>query len=87
KAMQRRITELQQEQQAKLTQLRRSNFYAAPVAEQDKPDPTRTGADAFDSSHAISRVAAEIAERIEDENKRPKKTFITPSTRAVGYAL
>jgi periplasmic protein TonB len=87
KAMQRRIAELEQVQQNVLSRVRQSNFYAPPVTEKDKPDPTRTGADALDTSKAISRVAAEIAERIEDENKRPRKTFITPSTRAVGYAL
>jgi protein TonB len=87
KAMQRRIAELEQVQQNVLTRVRQSNFYAQPVTDKDKPDPTRTGADSFDSTKAISRVAAEIAERIEDENRRPKKTFITPSTREVGYAL
>jgi protein TonB len=29
---------------------------------------------------------AEISETIEDQNKRPKKTMITPSTREAGYA-
>jgi protein TonB len=87
KAMQRRIAELEQVEKNVLTRVRQSQFYAAPVTEKDKPDPNRSGADAYDTSRAISRVAAEIAERIEDENKRPKKTFITPSTRAVGYAL
>jgi protein TonB len=87
KAMQRRIAELEQVEKNVLTRVRQSQFNAAPVTEKDKPDPNRSGADAFDTSRAISRVAAEIAERIEDENKRPKKTFITPSTRAVGYAV
>ena len=35
---------------------------------------------------AIARMSAEI-ETIEDQNKRPKKTFVTPSTRGVGYAI
>ncbi len=87
KAMQRRIAELEQVEKNVLTRVRQSQFYAAPATEKDKPDPNRNGADAYDTSRAISRVAAEISERIEDENKRPKKTFITPSTRAVGYAV
>lgn len=86
KALQRRITELQQMQENVLTQVKASGFNAAPVTEKDKPDPTRTGDDAIDTTKAIARRAAEITERIEDENKRPKKTSITPSTRAVGYA-
>jgi protein TonB len=36
---------------------------------------------------AIARREAEISQRIEDYNKRPIKTQITPSTRAVSYAM
>jgi protein TonB len=87
KATQRRIAELEQVQQNLLTRARKSNFNAAPVTEKDKPDPTRTGADLLETSKAIARTAAEITQRIEDENKRPRKTFITPSTQEVGYAM
>ncbi|WP_051306547.1 TonB family protein [Massilia alkalitolerans] len=87
KALQRRIAELEQQQQNVLTRVRSSSFQAPPKTEQDKPDPTRLGADALDTSRAISRAAAEVIERIEDQNKRPKRTQITPSTRQVGYAL
>ena len=87
KALQRRIADLEQQQQNVLTRAQRTGFTAAPKTEQDKPDPTRTGADAFDTSRAISRAAAEVIERIEDQNKRPKRTQITPSTRQVGYAI
>jgi protein TonB len=87
KAAQRRIAELQEIQQNLLTRVRASKFNAAPVTEKDKPDPTRTGADLLESSKAIARQAAEIDTRIVDENKRPKKTFITPSTQEVGYAM
>ena len=87
KALQRRIAELEQQQQSVLTRVRASQFHAPPKTEQDKPDPTRQGADALDTSRAISRAAAEVIERIEDQNKRPKRTQITPSTRQVGYAL
>ena len=86
KALQRRIAELQELQQNVLTKVKQSQFNAAPVTEKDKPDPNRTGADMIDTSKAIARAAAEITQRIEDENKRPRKTFITPSTREVGYA-
>ena len=87
KATQRRVAELEEIQQNLLTQHRKSGFNAAPVTEKDKPDPTRTGADLVESSKAIARTAAEITQRIEDENKRPRKTFITPSTQEVGYAM
>jgi protein TonB len=87
KAAQRRIAELQEIQQNLLTRAQASKFNAAPVTEKDKPDPTRTGADLVDTSKAIARAAAEINTRIEDENRRPKKTYITPSTQEVGYAM
>jgi protein TonB len=87
KALQRRIAELEQAQQNVLTQVKRSKFSAPPVTEKDKPDPNRLGADLIDTNKAIARTAAEITQTIEDQNKRPKKTFITPSTREVGYAV
>ncbi|TFW34016.1 TonB family protein [Massilia horti] len=87
KALQRRITELEHAQQNVLTQLHQSTFKAPPITEKDKPDPNRTGADMIDTSRAIARATAEITQTIEDQNKRPKKTFITPSTREVGYAV
>jgi protein TonB len=87
KALQRRIAALEQLQQNVVTRARTSSFTAPPVTEKEKPDPTRTGEDNLDTSRAISRTAAEIFERIEEENRRPKRTQITPSTRQVGYAL
>jgi protein TonB len=87
KAVQRRIAELEEVQRNVLTRARASNFRAAPVTEKDKPDPTRTGADLIETTKAIARATAEIADRIEDQNRRPKKTFIGPSTSEVGYAI
>lgn len=87
KAAQRRIDELVQRQENLLTRSRKSDFITAPLTEKDKPDPARTGADLIESSKVLARAAAEITQRIEDENKRPRKTFITPSTIGVGYAL
>ena len=88
KAAKRRIAQLEELQQKLLTQAKVDTpFVAPPVTEKNKPDPTPTGADLLDASKAIARRAAEISESIEDQNKRPKKTFITPSTRGVGYAM
>ena len=87
KATRRRIAELEEQQRNLLSQVsKRTPFTAPPVTEKSKPDPLPTGADLLDSSKAIARMAAEISETIDDQNKRPKKTFITPSTREVGYA-
>jgi protein TonB len=87
KALQRRIAELEQQQKNVLTRVRQSNFASAPVADQVKPDPSRNGADNVDTTKTIARMTAEITQRIADENKRPRKTFISPSTREAGYAM
>jgi protein TonB len=87
KALQKRIVELEQLQQNVLTRVQKSPFNAAPVTDKDKPDPTRTGADEVDTTKQIARMTAEITQTIEDQNKRPKRTHISPSTRQVGYAL
>ena len=87
KAAQRRIAELEQVQQNLLTRAKKSLFTAPPVTDKDKPDPARRGDDLLASSKAIARATAEISTLIEDQNKRPKKTYITPSTQEVGYAM
>ncbi len=87
KALQKRIVELEQLQQNVLTRVQKSSFTAAPVTDKDKPDPTRTGQDEVDTTRQIARMTAEITQTIEDQNKRPKRTHISPSTRQVGYAL
>jgi len=87
KALQKRIVELEQLQLNVLTQAKQAAFKAAPVTDKDKPDPTRTGADEVDTARQIARMTAEITQTIEDQNKRPKRTHISPSTRQVGYAL
>ena len=87
KAMQRKIAEYEEVQKNLLARARASHYQAPPVTEQDKPDPTRTGADLLESSKAIALATAEISTLIGDQNKRPKKTFISPSTQEVGYAI
>jgi protein TonB len=87
KAAKRRITQLEEQQKNLLTQaVKATPVTAPPVTEKNKPDPLPTGADLLESSKAIARRVAEISETIEDQNKRPKRTIIMPSTREVGYA-
>src|SRR5439155_15595774 len=89
KASKRRIAELEQQQQKMLAQIKRDTPIRVPsVNDNNKPDPAPPdGRDIFDQSKAIARQAAEIAQNIDDQNKRPRKTYITPSTQAVGYAM
>jgi protein TonB len=90
KKTQRRVAELEQSQKKLLQSLAAKTTFKTPASTQDKaPDaaPQPVGNDAADSVQAIARMEAEIAKNIEDYNKRPKKTQITPSTREVGYAM
>lgn len=90
KAIQRRIAELEEQQRMLAQTSRKSTFSSPSMKEQIRPkeaQPKAQGTDASDSAQEILRREAEIAKRIEDENKRPKKTFISPSTREVGYAM
>jgi protein TonB len=90
KAMQRRVEELEN-QQRMLAQLHKKTPFASPAAKDNvlpKEAQLRHDAnDASENSSEIARREAEIARNIEDYNKRPKKTQITPSTREVGYAM
>lgn len=48
---------------------------------------TTSSAEPKISNPDIARLAAEIRQLIEDENKLPFKTYITPGTRSVAHAL
>jgi protein TonB len=82
----RRIDRLQDEQQQLLAQIRRE------VAALPPPDPKR---DDGDPQHAeqderrrqLLRLLAEIEKRINEENARPKKRYISPATREEVYAI
>lgn len=87
---QRRIAELEELQQQMLTQLKKDNSFRL-ATKLERPNPNReasaNGADLIDNARQLARSVAEISQAIEDQNKRPRKTFITPSTQAVGYAM
>ena len=89
-----RLQQLEAEQKKLLTQLKVSkNKIAASEAkpeQQPDPQPERapvSGTDLMLSAQAILRREAEIFKRIEDENARPKRKSVTPSTREVEYAM
>jgi protein TonB len=88
KAMQQRIEELER-QQRMLAQLNKKTTAHSSIKDTVKPKDTQPqpAADATENLKEIQRTAAEIAKNIEDYNKRPKKTVISPSTRETGYAM
>lgn len=87
----RYIEELENLQQHLISQTAKpSLFSVATNLDKTKPasNPSEVeGKDDADANKALTRMAAEIAQSIQDQNKRPHKTFITPSTKAVGYAV
>jgi protein TonB len=89
-AMQRRIDALEKKQRLLEQTNRKTRFSVSPKKDSVEPKEVRhpvDGSDNTESLEEIQRMAAEVNKRIEDENKRPKKTFISPSTREVGYAM
>ena len=88
KAIQRRIEELEQQQRVLAQVNKKNRLRSQPVRDNVKQQVQPTdGRDEVESSRELLRREAEISKRIEDENKRPRKTFISPSTREVGYAM
>jgi len=89
KAAQRKVAELEAQQQRILAQVSKmSPIIATPERETPKEVPLQPNAkDMLDTAKAVARLEAEVAKNMEDYNKRPKKTQITARTREAGYAL
>ena len=82
----RRIEQLQEQQQQLLAQIRRE------VAQLPPPDPKRESGtpkevEQDERRRQLLRLLAEIEKRVNDENARPKKRYISPATREEVYAL
>jgi protein TonB len=82
----RRIDHLQEEQQQLLAQIRRA------VAALPPPDPKREQGnpdqdDQDERRRQLLQLLAEIEKRVNEENARPKKRYISPATREEVYAI
>jgi protein TonB len=82
----RRIDNLKDEQQQLLAQMRREMATLPP------PDPRRENGSPQEREQEerrkqLMRLLAEIEKRINEENARPKKRYIGPSTREETYAI
>ena len=82
----RKIEQLQDQQQQLLAQVRRELALLA------TPDPQREAGrpldrDQEERKRQLLRLLAEIEKRINDENARPKKRYISPATQEEVYAL
>ncbi|MCZ8174241.1 MAG: TonB family protein [Burkholderiaceae bacterium] len=81
-----RIEQLQREQQQLLAQVRRE------IATLPPPDPARDRGtpeqrEQEQRRKQLLRLLAEIEKRVNEENARPKKRYISPATREEVYAL
>jgi periplasmic protein TonB len=82
----KRIDQMQQEQQQLLAQIRRD------IAALPPPDPRRDNGTPLEREQEerrkqLLRLLAEIEKRINEENVRPKKRYISPATREEVYAI
>jgi protein TonB len=90
RAARRKIAELEERQRKLLSQLSNKTTFSTSMTsdlEKLKEAPQPEASDILESSKALALREAEISKNIEQYNKRPKKTQITPSTREVGYAM
>jgi protein TonB len=84
--LQREQQQLQREQQQLLAQVRRE------IAALPPPDPSRDRGmpeqrEQDERRKQLLRLLAEIEKRVNEENARPKKRYISPATREEVYAL
>jgi periplasmic protein TonB len=82
----RQVERLQEEQQQLLAQIRRE------VALLPPPDPSKDAGDPQSKAREERRrqllqLLAEIEKRVNEENARPKKRYISPATREADYAI
>jgi protein TonB len=82
----RRIDQLQHEQQQLLAQLRRE-IAALPPPDPRREQGTADERDQEEKRRQMLRMLAEIEKRVNEENARPKRRYISPSTREEVYAL
>ena len=82
----RRIEQLQREQQQLLAAVRREiAALPPPDASSDRGSPEQREQD--ERRQQLLRLLAEIEKRVNEENARPKKRYISPATREEVYAL
>ena len=82
----RQIEQLQETQQQLLAQIRRElALLPAPDPKRDQGDPSERALE--ERRRQLVELLAEIEKRINEENARPKKRYIGPSTREEVYAM
>ncbi|QKV51838.1 energy transducer TonB [Comamonas antarctica] len=83
---QRKLDEMQQQQAVMLTQLRQRVASMAPLDPRETA-PTPQQINEQERRLQLVKLLAEIEKRINEENARPKKRYISPATREEVYAV
>jgi protein TonB len=83
---QRQMQQMQQIQQQLLAQIRRE-LALLPAPDMSQAAPTPEVADREERRRQMLRMLAEIEKRINEENSRPKKRYISPAAREEVYAM
>ena len=76
-----------QEQQAQLLAQLRKQLATMPEPDPRKPSPSADQANEQEKRRQLVKLLAEIEKRINEENSRPKKRYISPATREEAYAV
>ena len=83
---QKRIEALKQQQEQILAEIRR-RLASMPPPDLQAVNPSRENIEREQQRQALVKLLAEIEKRINQENARPKKRYISPATREEAYAL
>ena len=84
--MQRKVEALQEEQTMMLANVKKE-LATIPKLDPRKAAPNAEAAAQEEKRRQLQRLLAEIEKRINEENSRPKKRYISPATREEVYAI
>ncbi len=83
---QRKVESLQEQQSQLLAQIRKA-LATMPPPDMSLPANNPVRAEREEKRRQLSKLLAEIEKRINEENARPKKRYISPATREAAYAV
>jgi protein TonB len=84
---QRQIDSMQEQQTVLLTQLRKQIAALPPLDPREAARQTKEQQAQQEKRQQLVKLLAEIEKRINEENARPKKRYISPATREAVYAI
>jgi protein TonB len=83
---QRKVEALQEQQTMMLAQVKKM-LAALPPPDPRQPSHSREARDREEKRRQLHKLLAEIERRVNEENARPKKRYISPATREEVYAV